>query len=114
MTIQIKSIYSTPDEADGIRVLMDRHWPRGMTRDRAALDEWHPQLAPSVGVAKHLKDDGDFELFAQAYEDELRASEAGRDLLDMLGDRDVTLLYAAKDPERNHAVVLRDHLMSLA
>ncbi len=113
MTIQIKSIYATPDETDGLRILMDRHWPRGMTHERAALDEWRPELAPSATLAKQLKDDGDFAAFTTTYDAELVASEVGRDLLDVVGNQPLTLLYAARDPERNHAAVLRDHLMAL-
>lgn len=115
MIIQIKSIYASPEPSDGVRVLMDRHWPRGLTREKAALDLWAKDLAPSVDVATQFKEDDDFSEFAVCYRAELVASDAPGDFLDNLRDASViTILYAASHKEKNHAVVLRAYLASLS
>lgn len=94
---------------------MDRHWPRGMTRRRAALDEWCPELAPSLSLANQLKEDGDFAGFAEEYAAELALSDAPGDLLEIAGGAaKITILFAASNRERNHAVVLCDFLRHLA
>lgn len=109
--IRIKRVYDPPDVADGFRVLVDRLWPRGVTKERAALGEWLKAVAPSTALrtwwnhdpAKH---DG----FAVRYREELLADPAALDHLHDL-EREhgtVTLVYAARDPLMNHALVLCD------
>lgn len=114
MEIELKSIYAPPDESDGFRLLMDRHWPRGMTRERARLDDWRRELAPSPGVAADWRSDGDFEAFRTAYLTELASSEAARDVLELVGPQQrLTVVYAASNPTANHAVVLVEELQRL-
>jgi uncharacterized protein YeaO (DUF488 family) len=110
--IQIKRIYEPPDPADGYRALVDRLWPRGITRPRAALDNWLIDLAPSTELRKWFhQDPRRWTQFVRRYRAELRAQAP---MLEALRQRArqqrVTLLYAARDPGRNHALVLREVL----
>ena len=112
MGIAIKRIYEEPTASDGYRVLVDRLWPHGMTKERATLDLWMKDVAPSPLLRKWFGHDptrfAEFrtryiaELDANATVDSLRRSGAQHPA--------VTLLYAAKDPHINHALVLRDYL----
>lgn len=109
--MQIKRIYEPVADDDGYRVLMDRLWPRGVTKERAALDEWRKELAPSNDLRKAFHADMDFDEFAEKYDAELAASPAVASFLDEVRRHDqVTLVYAAHDPDQNHAVVLLRHL----
>ena len=110
--IRIKRIYDEPDVADGFRVLVDRLWPRGISKQRAALDDWPVELAPSTALRKwfHLDPTRWLE-FTTRYRAELRARAAALQALRQRAAlQRVTLLYAAHDARRNHAVVLRDVL----
>ncbi len=102
--------------AGGYRVLVDRLWPRGISKERAALDEHRKEVAPSTELRKWFgHDPARFDAFADRYRRELAASGAARDLLEATADRDaVTLLYDAKDREHNNAVVLKAVLDDLA
>jgi uncharacterized protein YeaO (DUF488 family) len=108
--LRVKRIYDEPAPADGFRVLVDRLWPRGVAKDHAALDAWERDLAPGPQLRKWFSHDPRrFDEFRRRYLAEL----AGRGVeLDELGERAarqrVTLLYGAKDPEINHAVVLAE------
>jgi uncharacterized protein YeaO (DUF488 family) len=110
--IQIKRIYDEADAADGFRALVDRLWPRGISKQRAALDDWLVDLAPSTTLRKWFHRDPTRWLeFAKRYRAELRAqAPALQTLRQRAVQQRVTLLYAALDPRRNHAVVLRDVL----
>ena len=110
--IQIKRIYDEPDAADGFRALVDRLWPRGISKQRAALDDWLVELAPSTALRKWFHHDPTRWLeFARRYRAELRAQAPALQILrQRAAQQRVTLLYAAHDPRRNHAVVLRDVL----
>ena len=110
--IQIKRIHDEPDAADGFRALVDRLWPRGISKQRAALDDWLVDLAPSTALRKWFHRDPTRWLeFARRYRAELRAQAPALQLLRQRAvQQRVTLLYAAHDPRRNHAVVLRDVL----
>lgn len=105
--IRTKRIYEHPEPSDGYRVLVDRLWPRGVSRERAAVDEWARDLAPTPDLRKWFAHDPDrFEEFARRYEGEL-AQNPGLDRLAQRAlDAPLTLLYAAADSEHNHAVVL--------
>ncbi|HEX6963855.1 MAG TPA: DUF488 domain-containing protein [Lacipirellula sp.] len=112
-TIQIKRVYEEPHKSDGYRVLVDRLWPRGLTKERAALDEWRKELAPSTELRKWFAHDAaKWKGFQSRYQDEL-AEKA--DLLAELKRRrgKVTLLYAARDEQHNEAVVLKKVIGSL-
>ncbi|MDI6941896.1 DUF488 family protein [Microbacterium barkeri] len=109
---RLKRVYDAAEADDGWRVLVDRLWPRGVSRERAALDAWAKDVAPSpeLRTAWH-RDPARFEEFAQRYRDELDANPALDELRAALAEHAVvTLVYGARDPEHNHAVVLRDHL----
>ena len=112
MGIAIKRIYESPEAPDGYRVPVDRLWPRGMTKERAALDLWMKDIAPSPQLRKWFgHDSARFAEFRAQYIAELDANAAAEELLRICAEySDVTLLYAAKDPQVNHALVLRDYL----
>lgn len=109
---ELKRAYDPPEETDGLRVLVDRLWPRGLTRERAAIDLWAKDLAPSSQLRTWWHDQADdFDEFVRRYRAELAASDAVADFLSQIaGEPRVTLIYATRDTERNHALVLRDVL----
>jgi uncharacterized protein YeaO (DUF488 family) len=113
--VQVKRIYEERDAGDGYRVLVDRLWPRGISRARAALDAWLAELAPSTQLRQWFGHDaGRFAEFARRYRAELRARRTTLDELRVrAAHQRVTLLYAAHDPRVNHAAVLRDVLVRL-
>ncbi len=111
-TVRIKRIYSGPDPADGCRVLVDRLWPRGVSRERAALDHWLKDVAPSPELRTWWDHDpARLEEFAGRYRIELDGNPAVDELHALIdAHATTTLLYAARDPEINHAAVLRDYV----
>lgn len=109
--LAVKRVYAVPEAGDGVRILVDRLWPRGIAREKAGIDLWLKDIAPSDALRKrfHGKPD-DWDEFRDAYAGELEgaaAQVAVADLRDRLRDGAVTLLYAARDEERNNAVALR-------
>ncbi|HYL70385.1 MAG TPA: DUF488 family protein [Candidatus Dormibacteraeota bacterium] len=113
--IQIKRIYEPADPADGFRALVDRLWPRGLSRRRAALDAWLIELAPSTALRRWLhQDPARWPQFARRYRAELAAQrEALLAVRKRAAGQRVTLLYGAREPLRNHARVLREVLRKL-
>jgi uncharacterized protein YeaO (DUF488 family) len=111
--VRIKRIYDDPDGADGYRALVDRLWPRGVTKTRAALDAWLVELAPSSALRQwFMHEPGRFAEFARRYRAELRTQRRALDELRARSAKQrVTLLYGARDPRVNHAAVLRDVLL---
>ena len=112
MSIKLKRVYDEPSEADGRRVLVDRIWPRGLSKERAALDEWMKDIAPSKELRKWFGHRSDrWDAFRKAYFDELAQHRERLAELENLAIKDtVTLLFAAKDEYRNNAVVVREWL----
>ena len=110
--IQLKRIYKDPSEDDGARVLVDRLWPRGVSKKAAQLDEWMKEITPSAELRKWFDHDPDkFEEFKKRYETELsEKQEAVEKLLKIAENQTITLLYAAKDETHNHAIVLKEFL----
>lgn len=110
--IRIKRIYDAPARTDGKRVLVDRIWPRGVSKESAKLDLWLKEIAPSTELRKWFGYDPErFDEFRDRYCDELEAnSEAVSELRDLVGHDDTTLLYAARDRRANHAIVLAEFL----
>lgn len=109
---QIKRIYDEPEAGDGTRVLVDRLWPRGVSKERAALDLWLKEIAPSAELRQWFGHKPErFAEFTARYIDELSHNPAAV-TLEQLGRQTqrITLLYAAKDPIINHAAVLRQFL----
>ena len=110
----IKRIYEEPAGGDGFRVLVDRLWPRGVSKEKAALDLWLKEVAPSPELRVWFGHEPDrFAEFSVRYKDELGRNPAVQKLRDSIEENgDVTLLYAARDATINHAAVLRDYLIS--
>lgn len=112
MAISIKRIYDEPRATDGYRVLVDRLWPRGVSKHQAMLDEWSKDAAPSAELRTWFGHKPErFEEFKARYREELRANPAVGHLRALAADQAaLTLLYAAHDPAINHAVVLLDYI----
>jgi uncharacterized protein YeaO (DUF488 family) len=112
--LRIKRVYQAPDPDDGLRVLVDRLWPRGLSRERARIDLWLKEIAPSDALRRRFHGDpAGWEAFKTAYYAELQqppAQPAVRELLDRLNREPVTLLFAARDETRNNAVALQEWL----
>ena len=110
--IRLKRAYEPPAEADGTRVLVDRLWPRGLSRSEAAIDDWIKEIAPSPALRKWFgHDPARFAEFGNLYLEELDGNPAPVvRLCGTLQDQDVTLVYAARDERHNHVRVLRDYL----
>ncbi len=112
MSVQIKRAYERPARSDGYRMLVDRLWPRGVSKEAAHLDAWVKDLAPSPGLRQWFgHDPARFREFARRYAQELRAGP-GQAALAELTHRavrgTVTLVYGARDELHNGAAVLRD------
>lgn len=114
-TLQIKRVYDAPAATDGRRVLVDRLWPRGLSRERAAVDDWLKEVAPSTELRVWFSHEpAKFEEFSRRYAAELVRNPAVAQLADLLaGNGTITLLYGAKNPAVNHAVVLQKFLSHL-
>jgi uncharacterized protein YeaO (DUF488 family) len=110
-TIVTKRAYDRPSSKDGIRILVDRLWPRGLRKDAAALDLWAKDLAPTTSLRKWFDHRPErFAEFKRRYRGELESNPAVPDVLRRIGKAKVSLLYAAEDPAINHAVVLAEFL----
>ncbi|WP_250404673.1 DUF488 domain-containing protein [Streptomyces cellostaticus] len=112
MSVRVRRIYEPPEADDGLRVLVDRLWPRGVSKDAARVDEWPKALTPSNELRTWFHGpEGSFEGFRHRYETELAAPEAAG-LLDGLRESvregRVTLLTASRTPEQSHASVLAE------
>lgn len=114
MDIKIKRIYNKADESDGTRVLVDRLWPRGMSKEEAKLDHWMKEIAPSTELRKWYDHQvSRFGEFSKRYKKELDANpDHIKKLLQQAKDKRLTLLFGAKDEEHNQAVVLKEFLES--
>ncbi|KAA0082480.1 DUF488 family protein [Mycolicibacterium sp. P9-64] len=108
--VQVRRIYDAPMPSDGVRVLVDRLWPRGVSKSRAHLDEWCKQIAPSTDLRNWYHHDPEsFDEFALRYADELRDPEpaaALAHLRELAEKQTLTLLTATKNPEISEAAVL--------
>lgn len=111
MKIRIKRVYEQPDKHDGRRILVDRLWPRGLTKEKASVDLWLKDIAPSTALRKWFGHDPDkWEAFKERYLAELKNNrEPIRLLKQELDKGDVTLVYGAKDKEHNEAVVIQEN-----
>lgn len=112
-TIVIKRIYEPAEASDGFRVLVDRLWPRGVSKQRADLNLWLKEIAPSTDLRKWFgHDPAKWDQFVKKYEAELADNkEVVTQLVSIVEENPtVTLLYAAKDETHNEAVVLKEYL----
>lgn len=119
MALQIKRVYDPFQTSDGIRLLVDRLWPRGISKEKAHLDGWVKELAPSRELRMWFGHKADrLEEFGMLYRKELDADAgaqaAARQIILQSRENTVTLLYGAKDPKINNAIVLKEYLESKA
>ncbi|HSQ79267.1 MAG TPA: DUF488 family protein [Candidatus Bathyarchaeia archaeon] len=112
MDIRLKRAYEAPSKDDGARLLVERLWPRGLTKEKAAIDEWFRDIAPSPTLRRwYAHDPEKWEEFRRRYLEELRGNKAEVERLRArLEKGTATFVYAAKDEARNSAVVLKDYL----
>jgi uncharacterized protein YeaO (DUF488 family) len=112
MAIRLKRIYDLPRPDDGLRILVDRLWPRGVSKQSAAVDRWLREIAPSDSLRKWYGHEPQrWTEFRRRYREELRAQRAlVSDLRKLARRRRITLLFAAHDEKHNNAVVLRELL----
>jgi len=112
MDIRVKRIYDAATDEDGYRVLVDRVWPRGMSKEKASIDEWARDLAPSTALRRWFAHDPErWAQFEARYADELATQrEAIAALLARAQAEPVTILYGARDRDHNNAVALRLYL----
>ena len=108
---RIKRVYELRDKHDGRRILVDRIWPRGLTKEKASIDLWLKDIAPSTELRKWFDHDpGRWEEFKERYLDELKGNSEQIQLLKQELDKGiVTLVYGAKDKEHNQAVVIQEN-----
>jgi uncharacterized protein YeaO (DUF488 family) len=114
MPVELKRAYEKPLAADGPRVLVDRLWPRGVKKEKARINHWLKNLAPSDDLRKWFHQSGNWPVFKKRYFKELSAREASADLetlYSVMNDHNrLTLVYASKDTQHNNAVALKELL----
>lgn len=112
MQAQIKRVYEEPSEDDGKRILIDRLWPRGLTKEKAKIDVWLKDIAPSTQLRQWFGHDPQkWREFKRRYQGELEKNMTiVSQLVELLKKGNVTLVYGAKDKEHNDAVVLKEYL----
>lgn len=110
--IKLKRVYDKADEADGYRILVDRLWPRGVSKDKAKVDEWLKDIAPSDQLRKwYAHDTEKWPEFKQRYFTELSTKEALLSrLIAKASAEPLTFVFAAADDEHNNAVALKDYI----
>jgi uncharacterized protein YeaO (DUF488 family) len=111
MPLQVKRVYEPAAKSDGMRILVDRLWPRGIAKEKAKVDLWLKEIAPSNALRQrfHAKPEK-WDAFLEAYAAELQseaAAEAAKELRRHIRKGSVTLLYAARDEDHNNAVALK-------
>ncbi|WP_349253827.1 DUF488 domain-containing protein [Bradyrhizobium sp. CB2312] len=114
-SIEIKRVYEPRSRGDGERILVDRLWPRGLRKADAAIDLWIKDIAPTPSLRTWFDHRADrFDAFQRRYREELKSNPAVTEILEAIGNRKATLLYAAHDEAINHAVVLAEFLKRAA
>lgn len=114
-TIKLKRAYEPPEKGDGLRVLVDRLWPRGVSKQSAHIDHWLKEIAPSDALRKWFSHDpSKWNEFRKRYVRELeKCPEAVAQLKQHVGKGVTTLVYSAKDEQHNNAVALKEYLESI-
>jgi uncharacterized protein YeaO (DUF488 family) len=114
-TVQTKRVYETISKDDGKRILVDRLWPRGISKEAIHIDEWMKNIAPSATLRKWFNHEpAKWDEFLLKYTAELKQNDTVSHLLEIINDNKVTtLLYAAHDEQHNHALVLQKFIMDL-
>ena len=110
MKMKIKRVYEAPAKEDGMRILVDRLWPRGLTKQKANIDLWLKDIAPSTELRKWFGHDPEkWKEFRKRYNEELKKNTEQIEILKkQLQKGTVTLVYGAKDEEHNEALVLKE------
>ena len=110
--IKVKRVYDEPLEEDGLRILVDRLWPRGISKKDAKVDLWINEVAPSTDLRKWFNhEDIKWQEFREKYFLELKErKEEIKQLTELKGQQDLTLLFSAKNQEHNNAVALKEYL----
>lgn len=114
MNIQVKRVYDKPDPKDGFRILVDRLWPRGLSKENARIDLWLKSVAPSSELRNWYRHDPDkWPEFRQRYFAELDGNtEAVTELINRARNHDVVFLFGAREAQFNNAVALKEYLES--
>ena len=114
--LKLKRVYEAPDKDDGIRILVDRLWPRGLTKKKAKLDLWLKEIAPSTELRKWFRHDPKkWRSFRERYQTELKHhADQLKVLQSKAKEGTVTLIYGARDQEHNEALVLKQFLQRTA
>jgi len=112
MSIKIKRVYEKPEKTDGFRVLVDRLWPRGLTKEKVAADLWLKEIAPSTELRKWFGHEPEkWPEFKKKYLAELKENKESVSILkDYVKKGDLTLLYGARDQVHNEAQVIKDFI----
>lgn len=111
MSVRIKRVYEEPAADDGERILVDRLWPRGISKEKADFEDWMKDVAPSTALRKWFDHKSErWAEFQERYRDELKGNPALDDLRKRATAGTVTLLYGSRNTEFNHAAVLADVL----
>jgi len=115
MTLQLKRVYEPPAEHDGMRILVDRLWPRGLSKAEAKIDFWAKAVAPSTELRRWYQHEPEkWPEFQRQYFAELQNNpEAVQQLIAKIGTGNATLLFSAKETHLNNAAVLKDYLEAL-
>ena len=114
----IKRIYKPAEDSDGFRILVDRLWPRGISKEAAKLDMWLKEIAPSTGLRQqfhHSDANEKWDKFKADYLAELGQNETVQQLTNLVADhKTVTLLYAVPNEHQNHALILKEFILNTA
>jgi len=115
MTLKVKRAYDVPEESDGARILVDRLWPRGLSKEQARIDFWAKELSPSADLRRwYAHDPKKWSEFNQRYFAELDANRTGvAELLSFLENGPATLIFSSKELHLNNAVALKTYLEKL-
>lgn len=111
--VKLKRVYEDYNENDGYRILVDRLWPRGMKKEHLHFDLWAKEITPSSDLRKwfHENPENNWELFSSKYKKELKESESVKEFIENIKKYPVvTLLYASKSENHNHAIILKDFI----
>lgn len=113
MSLQLKRVYEPAEPGDGYRILVDRLWPRGMSKDQAHIDLWLKDVAPTPALRRWFgHDPSKWQAFRRRYFQELTQNpQSVRVITDRIDRETVTLVYAAKDTEHNHALALQQYIL---
>lgn len=111
--VKIKRVYESEEQSDGLRVLVDKLWPRGIKKENLHYNLWEKDITPSTPLREwfHQDEPNHWNSFKKQYTEELKNSSAMKEFLEKIKDKQtVTLLYASKNATENHALILQDYI----